>query len=165
MNFAYGVIAAVGVLVAISVGFIMTSPDEVIGDYRTDDPVATVIIEEEWVEPEDLHASVLVPVGTASPGCEADNSCYLPYDLTVPIGTTVTWTVEDTAAHTITSGTPRDGMTDVFDSGLLAPKSQFEHTFEEYGTYDYYCVVHPWMTGVVTVGLASPDHCSDPMCV
>ena len=40
----------------------------------------------------------------------------------------------------------------VFDSSLFAAGTTFSHTFEEEGTFDYFCMVHPWMVGAVTVG-------------
>ncbi len=71
--------------------------------------------------------------------------------VTVSVGGTVTWTNDDTAAHTVTSGTASDGPDGVFDSSILMAGKTFEHTFDEEGSYDYFCVVHPWMTGNVTV--------------
>ena len=44
-----------------------------------------------------------------------------------------------------------EGPDDIFDSGITSPGSTFEHTFEDSGTYDYFCIVHPWMIGTVQV--------------
>lgn len=158
-NFSYGVIAAVGVLVTVSLGFIVMMPDEVIKD-RTpsivlfsvpdtlpDNQTAPAIDESVSDDPQ----TVSIPVGTSVPGCEADNMCYVPYDLTITPGTTVSWVVDDTAAHTVTSGSPSDGPSDLFDSGLVLTDDVFEYTFDEAGTFEYYCIVHPWMLGVITV--------------
>ena len=95
-------------------------------------------------------ATVSIPSGTGVPGCEETDECYLPYTVTVSPGDKVTWSNDDTAAHTVTSGTPAetDGK---FDSGLFSPDTVFSHTFEDAGTYDYFCMVHPWMKGVVMV--------------
>jgi plastocyanin len=56
----------------------------------------------------------------------------------------------DSAAHTVTSGTPPnpDG---VFDSGMMLVNQTFEFTFTDTGEYDYYCLLHPWMQGKVMV--------------
>jgi plastocyanin len=51
----------------------------------------------------------------------------------------------------VSSGTVDAGVTGVFDSGLFMSGSTFEFTFEKAGKYDYFCMVHPWMTGVVIV--------------
>ncbi|MDH3853687.1 MAG: plastocyanin/azurin family copper-binding protein, partial [Nitrosopumilus sp.] len=72
-------------------------------------------------------------------------------ELTVASGTTVSWINDDSAAHTVTSGTVNAGLTGVFDSGIFQSGSVFEFTFSEAGTFDYFCMVHPWMTGKVIV--------------
>ena len=59
---------------------------------------------------------------------------------------------QDTEVHTVTSGTPADGPDGLFDSGLIDNYMYFYHTFEEAGTYDYFCTLHPWMQGKVVVG-------------
>ena len=94
---------------------------------------------------------VEVPEGTSVPGCEETNACYLPADITINVGDTVEWPNVDTAAHTVTSGSPADGPSGVFDSSLLMADATFAFTFEEAGSYDYFCMVHPWMVGSVTV--------------
>ena len=104
---------------------------------------------EESAEPQTLH--VEIPVGTSVPGCEVDNACYSPADVTINAGDTVHWMNVDTAAHTVTGGSPGDGPSGVFDSSLVMADAVYEFTFEETGSYDYFCMVHPWMTGTVTV--------------
>ena len=154
MNFSYGVIAAVGVLVAVSIGFIVMEPDYIIADNIPPEPVVVDVVDvsaENATMADETPSVVLIPVGTSVPGCEADDSCYLPGMMTVAPGTTVTWVVEDTAAHTVTSGSPTSGIGGDIDSGLLAPGAEFEHTFDQSGTYEYFCVVHPWMVGAITV--------------
>ena len=90
-------------------------------------------------------------MGSGSPGCEETNSCYIPYELTISSGSTVTWINTDNAAHTVTSGTPNGGPDGLFDSSIIAMNAEFSYEFSESGMYDYYCIVHPWMTGVVSV--------------
>lgn len=63
----------------------------------------------------------------------------------------VRWENADTAAHTVTSGTPEDGPDGIFDSSLISPGKDFQYQFTIGGNYEYFCVVHPWMTGVVIV--------------
>ena len=92
-----------------------------------------------------------VPAGTASPGCEESNSCYLPASLSISVGDTVEWDNVDTAAHTVTAGSPADGPSGAFDSSLLMAGASYSFTFDAAGSYDYFCMVHPWMTGKVTV--------------
>ena len=95
--------------------------------------------------------SVEIPTGTASPGCETSNACFSPASLTINAGDTVEWTNVDTAAHTVTSGSPADGPSGVFDSSLIMGGASFENTFDEAGSYDYFCMVHPWMVGNIQV--------------
>ena len=98
-------------------------------------------------------ASVSAPPGSAVPGCEETNECYIPADVSIDIGGEVTWTNDDTAAHTVTSGSPEGGPDGLFDSSLFMAGSTFSVKFDGYepGTYDYFCMVHPWMVGTVTV--------------
>jgi nitrite reductase (NO-forming) len=79
---------------------------------------------------------------------------YSPRELTVTVGTTVRWVNQDPIAHTVTAGTVEgsvgspDGR---FDSGFLNLGEAFRFTFTEPGTYQYFCIPHPWMQGTVTV--------------
>ncbi|WP_255430754.1 plastocyanin/azurin family copper-binding protein [Candidatus Nitrosopumilus sp. SW] len=98
-----------------------------------------------------MSLTVSSPEGSGVPGCEETNECYLPYEATVAVGATVTWSNDDTAAHTVTSGNINAGTTGVFDSGLFMSGATFEFTFDKAGTYDYFCMVHPWMTGIIHV--------------
>lgn len=95
--------------------------------------------------------TVSIPEGSGVPGCEETDECYLPYEIPAKVGESVIWVNRDTAAHTVTSGTPQEGPDGIFDSGLFLAEESFEHVFDEPGEYDYFCMVHPWMTGKVIV--------------
>ena len=95
--------------------------------------------------------TVTNPAGTSVPGCEETNECFIPNPISINAGDTVSWSNDDTAAHTVTSGTPAGGPDGTFDSSLLMAGKSFEVTFDNPGTYDYFCMVHPWMTGQVIV--------------
>ena len=114
-----------------------------------EEPIMEEPIMEEAVGPQ-TH-SVEIPVGTSVPGCEDTDSCFLPANITINAGDTVEWPNVDTAAHTVTSGSPADGPSGVFDSSLLMADATFAFTFENAGEYDYFCMVHPWMVGSVSV--------------
>ena len=90
-------------------------------------------------------------MGSGAPGCETSNACYLPQDITINTGDTVKWDNVDTAAHTVTGGSPADGPSGAFDSSLLMAGMPYSFTFDDAGYYDYFCMVHPWMVGSVTV--------------
>ena len=70
---------------------------------------------------------------------------FKPAEITVPVGTTVIWYNNDSVIHTATA---RDNS---FDSGSMSEGDTFNHTFEEKGIFEYYCIPHPYMTGKVTV--------------
>ena len=92
-----------------------------------------------------------IPAGTSVPGCEESNACYLPADIEINAGDIVEWINVDTAAHTVTAGSPSNGPSGVFDSSLVMANVSYQFTFDETGSYEYFCMVHPWMTGTVTV--------------
>ena len=100
--------------------------------------------------------TVDIPAGTAVPGCEVDDWCYMSSTFTVSVGTTLTWINSDTLPHTVTSGSADADAVGVdvqngFDSGFMSGADEYEHTFDVAGFYDYYCQLHPWMQGSVTV--------------
>ncbi|MDN5846608.1 MAG: plastocyanin/azurin family copper-binding protein [Candidatus Nitrosocosmicus sp.] len=86
------------------------------------------------------------------------DNAYSPNPVEVTVGQTVVWTNNDSAFHTVTSGTI--GAADAgkaFDSGLAGPTAltnkgkTFEHTFDTAGDFPYFCTLHPAMTGIVMV--------------
>ncbi len=70
---------------------------------------------------------------------------FSPQVLEVPVGTTVTWTNNDTSQHTVVANN------DAFGSDILAQGATFSFTFDTPGTYDYICSLHPNMTGQIVV--------------
>jgi len=106
--------------------------------------------------------AISIPEGTAVPGCETTNECFVPYEVTVDVGSEVTWSNDDSAAHTVTSGSAADGSSGIFDSSLFMAGTTFSHTFDEAGTFPYYCMVHPWMTGMVSVVNTQPPPSPPP---
>jgi predicted secreted protein with PEFG-CTERM motif len=110
-----------------------------------------------------MTASVSITAGSSVPGCEANNECFVPYQVSIDPGGEVTWSNDDTAAHTVTSGTAADGPDGNFDSSLFMAGTTFSVKFDDYepGTYPYFCMVHPWMTGEVIVeeaGMHEEEH-------
>jgi plastocyanin len=81
----------------------------------------------------------------ATAGVKIDNFVFGPQTITVPVGTTVTWTNADDIPHTSVS---TEG---VFKSKVLDTDEKFSYTFTKAGTYPYYCTIHPKMTGKVVV--------------
>ena len=91
--------------------------------------------------------STSVPAGSSpAPGDTAvtiANFAFSPAAVTVKVGETVTWTNNDSMAHTVTGAD--------FDSGQLAPGATYTHKFTTAGSFDYKCTIHPSMTAKVTV--------------
>ena len=101
--------------------------------------------------PQTIVETVIIPEGSGAPGCEETNECYIPSMLNISNGTTVSWENIDGAAHFATSGTPDGGPDGIFDSGMIGPNSVYEYEFSNVGEFEYYCLVHPWMTGIIVV--------------
>lgn len=97
------------------------------------------------------QVTVVPTLGSAQPGCENSGGCYTPDLATVNVGGKVIFTNTDSAAHTFTAGTPDVGPSGIFDSSLVMKGSSFEWNPTKVGEFPYFCMVHPWMTGIVVV--------------
>ena len=73
------------------------------------------------------------------------NISYLQPKITVAVGTTVEWTNNDPLPHSVTA------VDKSFNSGLIQPGKTYRHTFTKAGTFNFYCIPHPFMKGVITV--------------
>ena len=73
---------------------------------------------------------------------------FKPNSLTIHVGDTVKWTNMDGATHTTTSDS---GDPASWNSGPLVTNATFSFTFTTPGTYTYHCMIHPFMTGTITV--------------
>jgi len=115
------------------------------------------------------HSEVTIEAaqGSGAPGCEETaEGCYIPSTATVDVGGVVIFSNTDSAAHTFTSGDPTmpDTVQVLFDSGLAMAGSTFEWSPTEVGTVPYFCMVHPWMQGIIIVQeveAAEDDHHDD----
>ena len=86
-------------------------------------------------------SSVTIPVGARTLG----NRAYVPAELNIAPGTTVTWINGDSTTHTSTSDA------DGWHSGNIAPGGQFSFAFQTAGTFRSHCAIHPGMVGTVVV--------------
>ena len=86
---------------------------------------------------------------TADAEVDIDQFTFLPQRITVKAGTTVTWSNEDDVPHTVASSSK------VFKSKALDTGDKFSFTFTTPGAYQYFCSVHPYMTGAVVVEAAT----------
>ncbi len=95
--------------------------------------------------------TISVPQGSSVPGCEEIAHCFEPEEITIKEGQIIEWKNYDDAMHTITSGGPNDGPTGLFDSEMAEPDATYALKFDVVGDYPYFCMVHPWQTGTITV--------------
>jgi amicyanin len=80
-----------------------------------------------------------------------DNFTFKPQRLTVKTGTTVTWTNRDDIPHAIAA------VNKLFRSKALDTNDAYSFTFTTPGTYDYFCSLHPHMTGTIVVEATNND--------
>ncbi len=108
---------------------------------------------------QESETTVNISAGAGSgPNCSQSSNCFDPSTVTVAPGTTIDWKNNDKVSHTVTSGNPSDNQTGtIFDSSLIASGKDFSFTFNNPGTYNYFCQVHPWMTGQVIVSTSAPS--------
>jgi plastocyanin len=114
-----------------------------------------------------------IPFGAYNPELNTPAEVwYDPPQITVTVGDVITWYNDDREAHTVTSGESpgrfgwmnnRDfGTSDgIFDSAQFAPGESWSYEFEESGTFTYFCIIHPWMEGIVIVEKEIPDYPHD----
>ena len=108
---------------------------------------------------ESVHAAtydINMPTGSGSPDApyfwQNEKTGEATGDIEILVGDTIVWKNGDQAKHTITSGTIEDGPDGIFGgTEFLLPGEFYSFQFTEKGYYPYFCLIHPWMTGSVTV--------------
>lgn len=114
---------------------------------------------------ESKNLTVTIPKGAANPEVDITNlsprQWYDPREISINVNDTIKWINNDTEPHTVTSGlggglnsllTNSQGEPNgLFDSGLFSSDASTSIKFNESGTFNYFCTVHPWMEGVVHV--------------
>ena len=76
--------------------------------------------------------TVSIPERSSIPGCEETNSCYIPSRVTIDVGDSVTWSNDDSEAHSVTSGTIRHGPDGSFDSTIMFSGDTFSVSFDNF---------------------------------
>ncbi len=110
-----------------------------------------LVIDVEVVEEKVLKtssATVILPNGNSDMG---NVGFYIPLNLEVTKGTTVIWLNDDVLGHTIQSQDSEGNVIGLFNSDVLETGDRFANKFEEEGVYNYFCTLHPWRVGVITV--------------
>ena len=82
-------------------------------------------------------------------GCERDDECFLPYVTAINVGDIILFANQDEYEHNIRVRGDSEYLH--FPADVIKPDEYFVYKFLEYGKYDYYCTLHPWMEGVIQV--------------
>jgi plastocyanin len=90
-------------------------------------------------------AVMAAPVRAEDAAVKIENFTFAPQRVTVKAGTTITWTNQDDIPHAVASATK------AFRSKTLDTDDKFSFTFTTAGTYQYFCSLHPHMTGTIVV--------------
>jgi plastocyanin len=96
-----------------------------------------------------INYYIVIPMGAA--WREVIVNRFDPSDVTIPVGSEVIWSNQDKLSHTVTSGNASIGADGKFNSNVLRLHDSFSYIFSQPGRYSYYCIMHPWMNGMVTV--------------
>jgi plastocyanin len=99
-----------------------------------------------------LTGAAVMAAPAADTAVKIDNFTFTSQRVTVKAGTTVTWTNQDDIPHTVTSATK------AFRSKALDTDDKFSFTFTTAGVYEYFCSLHPHMTGTIVVEGATGDN-------
>jgi plastocyanin len=92
--------------------------------------------------------NIIIPNGNSKVG---NVGFYIPLNLEIEKGTTVVWINDDNIEHTVQSQDDKGNLISLFNSGLLRTGERFAHKFNDDGIYHYFCTIHPWRVGIVTV--------------
>jgi predicted secreted protein with PEFG-CTERM motif len=108
------------------------------------------------------HAEVTVlpdiGSGSSTDDCvDVEYGCFIPGTATVDLGGVVIFSNTDSAAHTFSAGTAADGPTGEFDTSMVMAGNSYEWIADVEGTIPYFCMVHPWMDGVIIVQEAGAE--------
>lgn len=120
--------------------------------------------------------TVSIPFGAFNPELNTPAEVwYDPPQLSIKVGDTVTWINNDREGHTVTSGsgTGRFGWMDpnknfgrpdgFFGSERFMPDESWSYTFNDVGSFSYFCIIHPWMEGSIVVEPLIPDYPHDAL--
>jgi plastocyanin len=102
-------------------------------------------------------AATTADEGADSFAVTIQSNSYNPESLTIKVGNTITWTNNDSYAHTITSDNG------AFESNNIVGGGTYGFTFKTVGTYSYHCRIHSVATGDVTCNFNKPVNCHSSM--
>ena len=91
---------------------------------------------------------IIIPNGNAQKG---NHGFYEPMHLDIETGTVVTWKNQDDYGHTVQSQDETGHVIPLFNSNILLTGQTFEYEFSDYGDFQYFCTLHPWRVGTISV--------------
>ena len=150
-----GVVGIVAIIIPILLGYFLVSGLATSSSYSCDFSCVTSTAVATSSTGAGTGTAISIPNGAGAP---AGAPGYAPASTTVVLGvnSTVTWTNNDIAAHTVTSDN-KTGTTAVFDSGNMAVGAAYTYNFTTPGTYPYHCNYHTWMKGTIVVKAGGPS--------
>ena len=107
-----------------------------------------IVIEGQEEKPQSKTFNVIIPNGNSKMG---NAGLFIPLNAEITLGTTIVWINDDAVPHTIQSQDEQGNVIGLFNSDLLYTGDRFAFKFEEAGVYNYFCTLHPWRVGLVTV--------------
>ena len=99
-------------------------------------------------KPKNQVTNVVIPNGNAN---ISSGSFFIPLNAEIEVGTTVVWINDDVVLHTIQSQDEKGKIIGLFNSPPLDVGERFAYKFDKAGVYHYFCSIHPWRVGLVTV--------------
>jgi len=103
--------------------------------------------------PVEAQTGIIISISIVPGASTLTDTAFQPNPANIQVGDTVSWTNNDNTIHTVIEGNPATGgeVEGGFASEILGPGVTFEHTFNQTGTFEYYCNLHPNMVGTVIV--------------
>jgi plastocyanin len=140
------------VLLILATMLVVTACSADSADEATDAPTTAATESEAPASPsEEADESASEGAGAEEMRVRIVGSAFDPAELTVPVGTEVTWVNADSFAHTVSEGTDGQTVDDPIVDEEIAQNGSVSVTFDEPGTYDITCGIHPSMQMTVTV--------------
>jgi len=101
----------------------------------------------------EAQTGIIISISIVPGASTLTDTAFQPNPANIQVGDTVSWTNNDNTIHTVIEGNPATGgeVEGGFASEILGPGVTFEHTFNQTGTFEYYCNLHPSMVGTVIV--------------
>lgn len=100
---------------------------------------------------EALAERVIISQQGDNPACRSAKSCFLPSNIVIQQGQDVIWYNDDSSTHSIITQSQQFGSSAIISSGNIFPGESYSHRFDASEYVNYYCVLHPWMQGLIVV--------------